>query len=53
MLNKLCPAPGQTVNVVAVGGYSIELQSLDPYPQSPEAPIPFEEYRATLFVRKA
>ena len=47
------PAPGQTVNVVAVGEYSIELQSLDPYPQSPEEPIPFEDYRATLVVRTA
>ncbi|HKP39800.1 hypothetical protein [Mycobacterium sp.] len=47
------PAPGQTVNVVAIGGYNIELQSLDPYPQSPEDPIPFEDYRATLLVRKA
>ncbi|MGX9788583.1 hypothetical protein [Mycobacterium sp. MMS18-G62] len=47
------PAPGQTVDVVAVGEYTIELQSLDPYPQSPEDPIPFEDYRATLVVRKA
>ena len=47
------PAPGQTVNVVAIGGYNIELQSLDPYPQSPEDPIPFEDYRASLLVRKA
>jgi len=47
------PANGQTVNVVAVGPYAIEMQSLDPYPQSPEDPIPFEDYRATLIVRKA
>jgi hypothetical protein len=47
------PAPGQTVNVVAVGEYNIELQSLDPYPQSPDDPLPFEDYRATLVVRNA
>jgi hypothetical protein len=45
------PAPGQTVKVVDVGQYSIELQSLDPYPQTPDA-IAFEDYRAKLAVRK-
>jgi hypothetical protein len=46
------PAPGQTVKVATVGQYRIELQSLDPYPQTPEDPIPFEDYRATLVVRE-
>jgi hypothetical protein len=46
------PAPGQTVKVVAVGPYSIELQSLDPYPQTPANPIRFEDYRATLVLQK-
>jgi hypothetical protein len=45
------PAPGQTVKVAEVGPYSIELQSLDPYPQTPDA-IAFEDYRATLVVRR-
>lgn len=45
------PAPGQTVKVVDVGQYSIELLSLDPYPQTPDS-IPFEDYRASLTVRK-
>jgi hypothetical protein len=45
-------APGQTVKEATVGQYSIELQSLDPYPQTPEDPIPFEDYRATLVIRK-
>jgi hypothetical protein len=45
------PAPGQTVKVADVGPYSIELQSLDPYPQTPDA-IAFKDYRATLMVRK-
>ena len=46
------PAPGQTVMVAPVGDYSIELQSLDPYPQTLDHPIPFGEYRATLVVRR-
>jgi hypothetical protein len=46
------PAPGQTVKVAEVGQYRIELQSLDPYPQTPDDPIAFEDYRATLVVRK-
>jgi hypothetical protein len=45
------PAPGQTVKVAEVGPYSIELQSLDPYPQTPDA-IAFEDYRAALVVRR-
>jgi hypothetical protein len=45
------PAPGQTVKVAQVGPYSIELQSLEPYPQTPDA-IAFEDYRATLVVRR-
>jgi hypothetical protein len=46
------PAPGQTVNTADVGAYTFELQSLDPYPQTPD-PIAFEDYRATLLVRKS
>jgi hypothetical protein len=46
------PAPGQTVKLADVGQYSIELQSLDPYPQTPDDPIAFDDYRATLMVRK-
>ena len=46
------PAPGQTVKAATVGQYSIELQSLDPYPQTPDDPIAFEDYRATLVVRR-
>jgi hypothetical protein len=46
------PAPGQTVKKVDVGQYSIELQSLDPYPQTPDDPIAFDDYRAMLVVRK-
>ncbi|MDT7796230.1 MAG: hypothetical protein QOD59_5671, partial [Mycobacterium sp.] len=45
------PAPGQTVKVADVGQYAIELQSLDPYPQTPDDPIAVEDYRATLVVR--
>jgi hypothetical protein len=46
------PAPGQTVKVADVRQYRIELLSLEPYPQTPEDPIPFEDYRASLIVRK-
>jgi hypothetical protein len=46
------PAPGQTVEEATVGRYSVELQSLDPYPQTPEDPVLFEDYRASLVVRK-
>jgi hypothetical protein len=44
------PAPGQTVKAATVAQYRLELQSLDPYPQTPD-PIAFEDYRATLIVR--
>jgi hypothetical protein len=33
-----------------VGRYGVELQSLEPYPQTPD-PIAFDDYRATLVVR--
>lgn len=46
------PAPGQTAKQADVGQYSIELISLEPYPQTPEQPIPFGDYRASLTVRK-
>lgn len=46
------PAPGQTVKVGTAGAYSVELRALDPYPETPDDPIPFEDYRATLVVRK-
>jgi hypothetical protein len=45
------PAPGQTVKVADASPYSVVLQSLDPYPQTPDA-IAFEDYRVTLVVRK-
>lgn len=44
-------APGQTMQTATVGVYTIELQSLDPYPETTE-PIAFEEYLATLLVTK-
>jgi hypothetical protein len=46
------PAPDQTVKTAQVGHYIIELQSLDPYPQTPDS-IAFEDYRATLVIRKS
>lgn len=44
------PAPGENVNTVRAGDYSVELKSLDPYPRTPDDPITFEDYRATLLV---
>lgn len=46
------PAPGQNRQTADVSGYTIELQSLDPYPQTSEDAIAFANYRATLLVRK-
>lgn len=40
---------GQATPTANVGRYTIELQALDPYPQTPE-PIAFEEYRVALLV---
>ncbi|MFG1931855.1 hypothetical protein ACGFK1_14565 [Mycobacterium sp. NPDC048908] len=47
------PAPGQTVKEATVGNYRIELQALDPYPRTPDDPIEFADYHATLVVRTA
>jgi hypothetical protein len=44
------PAPGQNVQTTQVDQYTISLKSLDPYPQTPDDPISFEDYRATLLV---
>jgi hypothetical protein len=45
------PAPSQTRTSVPVGAYTIELQSLEPYPFTPDESIAFEDYAATLVVR--
>lgn len=46
------PAPGQAMQTATVGDYTISLKSLDPYPRTPDDPISFEDYRATLLVHK-
>ena len=46
------PAPGQNVQTAKVDGYTIELKSLDPYPQTPDESTPLEEYSATLSVKR-
>lgn len=43
------PAPGQTHLTETVGGYTVELRSLDPYPETPGT-IPLPDYRATMLV---
>ena len=47
------PAPGQNNQSVRSGGYQITLQSLDPYPRTPDDTIALQDYRATLLVRMA
>lgn len=46
------PAPGENVQSVRAGDYSVELKSLEPYPRTPDDPISFSDYRATLLVQR-
>ena len=46
------PAPGQTVSTGRAGVYTVAMQSLEPYPQTPDEPIPLPEYLVTLTVSK-
>ena len=45
------PAPNQNKQIEKIAPHTIELRSLDPYPETP-AKIPFAEYRATFLVNK-
>lgn len=45
------PAPGQTHLTETVGGFTVELRSLDPYPETPGT-IPLPDYRATMLVTR-
>ena len=47
------PAPGQNLQTAHVGGYTVNLQSLDPYPKTSDESISLKQYRATLVVREA
>lgn len=42
------PAPAENQQALTYSTYTIRLESLDPYPQSPEQPIEQSEYRATM-----
>ncbi len=44
------PAPGENVSTVRADRYAIELKKLEPYPRTPDDPIPFSDYCATLLV---
>jgi hypothetical protein len=46
------PAPGQGTLTNDVGGYAIELRSLDPYPKTPDDSPALTDYSATLVMRK-
>ncbi|MEN4450220.1 hypothetical protein [Mycobacterium sp. SM3041] len=45
------PAPGRTHLTDTVGGYIVELRSLDPYPETPGT-IALTDYRATMLVAR-
>lgn len=47
------PAPGQGKLTNDIGGYTVELKSLDPYPQTPDDAPALTDYSATLLVRKS
>ncbi|MCL4870576.1 MAG: hypothetical protein KJ063_16560 [Anaerolineae bacterium] len=44
------PISTELHDTIELSGYTIHLQSLDPYPQSSDTPIPFEDYQAILVV---
>jgi hypothetical protein len=46
------PAPGENAQSVRAGDYTVELTTLEPYPRTPDDPIPFDDYRATLIVNR-
>ncbi|OBA99838.1 hypothetical protein A5662_01295 [Mycobacteriaceae bacterium 1482268.1] len=46
------PASGQNKQTVRADGYTISLKTLEPYPQTPDDPISFEDYRAELLVQR-
>jgi hypothetical protein len=46
------PAPGQNRQSIPMGEYTIQLWSLDPYPQTPDDSPALEDYRASLVVLK-
>lgn len=47
------PAPDQNRQTVQSGEFVIELQSLQPYPETPDDAIALQDYRATLLVRRS
>ncbi len=46
------PAPTENAQSTRVGDYAISLTSLEPYPRTPDDRTAFEDYRATLLVRR-
>lgn len=45
------PWPDTNLQSIAYSGYVFELVRLDPYPEHPNKPINFEDYRAVMVVR--
>lgn len=46
------PAPGENMQTVRAGDYVIELKKLEPYPRTPDDGTSFQDYKATLLVRR-
>lgn len=46
------PAPGVNEQSVRAGDYIVDLRTLEPYPRTPDEPISFPDYRATLVVNR-
>ena len=46
------PAPALNVQTARVGPFAIELQALNPYPQTPEESVALADYEATFSVRQ-
>jgi hypothetical protein len=44
------PAPSENRQSVRVGDVTVELQKLDPYPETPDDGLALSDYRATLLV---
>lgn len=44
------PAPGENAQSARVGDYTVTLETLDPYPETPEDDPVLDEYEATLLV---
>lgn len=47
------PAPGQNRQAVDVGGFTVSLRQLKPYPRTPDDATALADYQATMVVQRA